>query len=371
MENTKKLLILGIRGVPAKHGGFETFAEKLALYLTSRGWEVTVYCQENGRGDVYKDSWNSIKRVIIPAGKGGAFSSIVFDWLSCVHALNEEGIILTLGYNTAAFSFLYRIKGRYSLINMDGIEWKRNKWNKIERIWLYINERLACVFGNHLIADHPQIMKHLLTRVSKNKVTMIPYGAEKVTSADISLISQFNLLSNEYLLIIARPEPENSILEIVRAFSRMKRGKKLVVLGEYNRKESSYQNQIIESASSEVCFLGPIYEKDIVEALRFYAYFYLHGHTVGGTNPSLVEAMGVGSAVVAHDNVFNRWVAGEKALYFSNEEECALLLDKLFDSDKLIHDMRAASLKRFEECFTWRKVLEEYEELIQASTRVN
>ena len=217
---------------------------------------------------------------------------------------------------------------------MDGIEWKRDKWTFLERTWLYINERAGCWLGNHLIADHPEIKKHLTTRVSKNKITMIPYGSDEINTPDLTHLKPYDLEPNRYAIVIARPEPENSILEIVTAFSSKKRNKKLVVLGNYDKADPEYSKKVNDAASDEVIFPGAIYDKSVIQALRFYALLYVHGHTVGGTNPSLVEALGAGNAVLAHDNKFNRWVAGEGNKYFKDIKQCKKVFDELCSDNK-------------------------------------
>jgi len=191
----KKIIITGIRGVPAEHGGFETFAENIAVYLVKNGWHVTVYCQESisERNDVYESNWQGVKRIHIPVKGEGAKSTIIFDYLSIKNASKQSGIVLTLGYNTGLFNLLFRLKGMHNIINMDGIEWKRDKWKWHERAWLYLNERVSCLIGSHLVADHPEIKNHLTTRVADNKVTMIPYGAREVVMADPSLLKVFNI----------------------------------------------------------------------------------------------------------------------------------------------------------------------------------
>jgi len=366
-----KLAILGSRGIPAQHGGFETFAESLSLYLVNRGWEVTVYCQQDGPdGPPTYDEWRGVKRVTIPVSRAGAPGTIIFDWRSTLHAAkNLNSLLLTLGYNTAAFCLLYRLKGRRNLINMDGLEWKREKWRFHERAWFWLNEWCGCWFGNHLIADHPEIKNHLTTRTSPDKITMIPYGAAELTTAATAPLDALGLTPGRYITVIARPEPENSILDIVRAFSRQPRDLKLVVLGHYSV-DRPYPRQVLNAASADVLFPGAIYDKTVVEALRVHNRFYIHGHRVGGTNPSLVEALGAGSAVLAHDNRFNRWVAGSGAQYFSNEETCAQHFDRLLSDDAEIDRMRTASRQRFQEAFTWENVLTQYERLLlEWSTR--
>lgn len=377
--HSKSIRILGTRGVPAAHGGFETFAEHLAPFLAKRGWDVSVYCQEDGAGPLFEDTWSGVRRVRIPVSTPGSAGTMLFDWQSTVHAAGEPGLILTLGYNTAVFCVLYRLKRIRNVINMDGVEWKRQKWGKLARLWFWLNDWAGCWLGNHLVADHPEIKKHLATRVSPNRITMIPYGSDLVTAAEPGLITPFALQPGGYAVLIARAEPENSILEVVRAWSRLRRGCKLVVLGRYEAGHA-YQRAVREAASDEVIFPGAIYEKAVVQSLRFHARFYVHGHQVGGTNPSLVESLGAGNAVLAHDNPYNRWVAGEGAVYFRDEDECAVWIGRLLEkgakqeSDargqgpasgaSLLGRLRAESKARHMAMFTWEKVLDEYEQLL-------
>ncbi len=360
----KKLRILGTRGIPAKHGGFETFAEHLARYLVKQGWNITVYCQAEPGSQLHEEHWQGIRLIHIPAALSGAASTIIFDLKSVLHALRHDGVVLTLGYNTAVFCGLFRIFRINNLINMDGLEWKREKWSHLERAWLFANERLGCWFGNHLVADHPEIKHHLMSRAPESKITMIPYGADRVSAADPTLIEPLGVRPGEYAIVIARPEPENSILEIVQAFSAKPRGLKLVVLGTFAA-DNRYHQRVRQAASEEVVFPGAIYDSPVVQSLRFHARLYIHGHQVGGTNPSLVEALGAGSAILAHDNPFNRWVAGPGNHYFTDAEECRHHLDAMLDDETELQLMRTASVGRFQQDFTWQGVLESYESLLE------
>lgn len=359
------LIILGIRGVPAQHGGFETFAERLSLFLVGRGWKVTVYCQEEEGEAVWESEWNGISRIHVPVKRGGALGTVIFDWLAIRHSLKEGGIFLTLGYNTAVFNWVQRLQGKVNLINMDGIEWRRDKWGVIAKAWFWFNERAGCWLGNHLIADHPAIKEHLATRISAKKITMIPYGGDEVAAADPSFLKPYGVEPNGFSIVIARPEPENSFLEMVRAFSCKSRNHKLVVLGNFEPERNVYHRKVMDAASDEVLFPGAIYELATVQALRFYSRFYLHGHRVGGTNPSLVEALGAGCAVIAHDNQFNRWVAGPDAAYFKDVDSCSKLFDRLLLDDIAVLRMKDASRKLFQERFTWENILREYEFLLR------
>ena len=246
---------------------------------------------------------------------------------------------------------------------MDGIEWKRDKWSKFAKTWFWINERLACWIASHLIADNPGIATHLATRVSSDKISMIAYGSEFVDTADSDVLIEFGVKPGEYLTLIARIEPENSVLEIVRAFSRCPRGKKLLVLGKFES-TNPYHKAILDAASDEVSFVGAIYDKAIVQALRYYSALYLHGHTAGGSNPSLIEALGCGNPVLAHDNQFNRWVTDNKSQYFVDEKSCDEQLEKLLNDLELQASMSDASRIRHGIAFTWNQILEDYEELL-------
>jgi glycosyltransferase involved in cell wall biosynthesis len=363
----EELVILGVRGVPAAHGGFETFAENLSVYLVDKGWRVTVYCQVNPNEPLPpNDHWNGVRRIFIPTSLDGAVGTVQFDWRSTIDAIKVGStLVLTLGYNTALFGGLLRLKGIKNVINMDGIEWSRAKWGPLQKAWLWMNERFGCWFGNHLIADHPEIKRYLAKKISADKITTIPYGAHTVKDADLNVLTNFSLKPRCYAILIARPEPENSILEIVRAFSTKKRNCCLVVLGKYDAEKSAYQRSVVEAASAEVRFLGAIYDRSIVESLRMGALLYVHGHTVGGTNPSLVEAMGSGSAVLAHQNAFNQWVAGDEAAYFADESSCAAEFDRLLSDEAALQKMSEASRLRHEERFQWSQILSSYEGLLQ------
>ena len=367
---TSHLRILGIRGLPAVHGGFETFAQQLSLHLVGRGWDVTVYNQEQGDGPVSVSEWHGVRRVHIPVKRDDALGTVIFDWKAIGHCLREaredrdNTLVLTLGYNTAAFNLRLRLAGIRQVMNMDGLEWKRQKWPRPVRVWFWLNERCGCWFADHLVADHPEIKRHLTTRVRADKITVASYGTELVADADTETLSPFGLLPFGYALVIARPEPENSVLEIVQAFSARRRNRMLAVLGRFRPETNAYHRRVMEAASDEVAFLGAIYEQDIVAALRLFCRLYIHGHQVGGTNPSLVEALGAGSPVLAYDNPFNRWVAGDQAALFSGAAQCADRLDALLEDDARLDAMRAASRARHAEAFQLNDIMGQHERLL-------
>jgi glycosyltransferase involved in cell wall biosynthesis len=367
--SVRRLAILGIRGVPARHGGFETFAERLAPWLIEAGWRVTVYCQEDELAPPRETFWEGVRRVHLGVGPDTARNSMVFDWACIRHLLGESPrvpLALTLGYNTAAFGLRLRAAGVYHAINMDGIEWARDKWSLPARVWLYLNDWAGSLGGHHLFADHPEIARHLARRVSLNKISTIPYGTDVVREADPRLLLPLGLQPGGYATLIARAEPENSVLEIVRAFSARRRGVKLVVLGNYQPQKVPYHAEVLAAASDEVMFPGAIYAHDVVHALRRHALLYVHGHRVGGTNPSLLEAMGAGNAVLAHDNRFNRWVAGPGACYFRDVDSATEALDRLLADPVERQRLGRLNLVRATEVFAWPRVLTSYERTLAA-----
>ncbi|HEX4380213.1 MAG TPA: DUF1972 domain-containing protein [Candidatus Acidoferrum sp.] len=357
------VLILGTRGIPSRHSGFETFAQDFALYLRSRHHDVTVYCQVEKDEPAREDEWNGIRRILIPAGSGSV-GTMHFDWKAIRHSLREDGVILTLGYNTGLFNLAYRFSRLSNLMNMDGIDWKREKWSFPARVWFWFNEWAGARVANHLVADHPEIGRHLSRHTSPEKISVIPYGADLVTSAPVDLIQKYKLNPKGYHLLIARPEPENYILEVVRGYSLRKRGMPLVILGKYSADGGRYQKAVLDAAGPEIVFLGPLFERDVVRSLRFHARAYFHGHRVGGTNPSLVESLAAGNAVIAHDNRFNRWVAGGGARYFTSSQDIDEILVSLDREPAQLLAMEAASRKRHSEDFTQEKILSAYERLL-------
>ena len=283
------------------------------------------------------------------------------------HRSSDTEICLTFGYNTGAFNALQRIRGIPNVINMDGIEWSRKRWGLFRQAILYVNERLAAWFGNELIADHPELNVYLQTRAPARKITTITYGAHQLDNAPTAPVEGLGLQPKQYLTLIARAIPENSIRELVEAFSAKTRGVQLAVLGEYNAESDAYHREVLGAASDEVLFLGAIYDPAAVQALRYHSLGYLHGHTVGGTNPSLVEALASRNPVIAHNNKYNRWVAGSAGLYFNTTADAELCIDRLLEDGELAAQLSSSAGERFESEFTWDRVAGQYENLLRKS----
>lgn len=362
---SRTVRILGTHGVPADYGGFETAADHLSRILVERGWRVVVYCQDEGRGPLTADEWCGVERVHVPVPYDGWRGTGWFDWLSVRHASRYDDIQLTFGYNTATFGLIPRARRIPNIVNMDGLEWQRQKWGPTHKAILFAHERLAATTATHLIADHPVIADRLNQIAPRAKVSTIAYGAPVVQDAPVEPVTALGLVPKEYLTVICRAIPENSLLTIVRAFSARTRGVKLVVLGTYRPDTDPYHRSVLDAAGPEVVFPGAIYDPAVVSALRHHSLAYVHGHTVGGTNPSLVEAMGAGNAVIAHDNPYNRWVAGDGGRYFSSESDLIDLFDMVTTDPDQLDQMSAASSSRHESEFRWERIADQYERILQ------
>ncbi len=368
MATKPTVRILGTRGVPGKHGGFETAVDYVSRYLVKHGWRVIVYCQLDGSGPITTDVWEGVERVLIPVKKEGALGTMWFDLLATKHAWKHRGLIAVFGYNTAIFNIWQRLTGSRIVFNMDGIEWKRSRWGKGGRAFLYLNEWVAAKIGHRLIADHPEIAKHISTRAKDSKITMIAYGAPEITDAEKTVLDRWDLEPNKFTLMVCRTIPENSMLELVQGFCKRKRNHKMLIVAPYDP-EDEYNAKLIKAANDQVVFAGTVYDPAELGALRRHCAMYLHGHTVGGTNPSLVEALGAGSPVLAHDNKYNRWVAGADSAFFQTAEDAGEQFDQILDDPKRLASMSAASSKRFQEAFTWDAVAESYRQLFEEEYR--
>lgn len=363
-SQSRTVRILGTHGVPAGYGGFETAAENVGQHLARAGWRVIVYCQTDGDGPITEDTWRGLERVHIPASQPGWRGTSQFDLRATRHAARFDDPCLVFGYNTAIFNVLQWVKRIPLVINMDGIEWSRKRWGKLRQAILYANDRIACLIGDDLIADHPEIESYLRGHARADKITMVPYGADAVESAPERPVRDLGLQPGGYLTLICRPIPENSILEIVQGYSARHRGAKLVILGDYDAATDPYHRAVRSAASDEVVFPGSIFDPAITAPLRFHGLAYLHGHTVGGTNPSLVEAMAAGNPVIAHDNPYNRWVAGAAGCYFHDAADVDSLVTRLLAEPDLRHRLSRLARQRHTECFTWEHIAAQYDALL-------
>ncbi|MCX7662916.1 MAG: DUF1972 domain-containing protein [Tepidimonas fonticaldi] len=330
LQTRLRIAILGTRGIPARYGGFETFAEQLSVRLVQRGFDVTVYAEADGPPPpdaFYKGVRVRYRR----RPRWGAASVIAYDCACLWDARRGYDLVYMLGYGAAWACWWPRLWGTPVWINVDGLEWARSKWSAPARLYLRAMEWVATRTATRLIADAEAIARRFRQRYPRGApCTTIAYGADVVDPAtvDPAPLATWGLTPGQYALVVARPEPENHVLEIVEGYLQHPGGGPLVVVGDVSG-ATAYQRRLLGLRSDRVRFIGAVYEPATLTALRAHAAVYLHGHSVGGTNPSLLESMACGSLVIAHDNPFNREVAGEGAEYFDAAPALARALASL------------------------------------------
>ncbi|HET7832243.1 MAG TPA: DUF1972 domain-containing protein [Gallionella sp.] len=358
-----KLAILGTKGIPARYGGFETFAEKLSLGLVERGFDVTVYCETT---DEMPARLGGVKLEYVPLPKLGPLSTVVFDLRCLWHARRDHEVVYMLGYGAAMFCFIPRLWGKQVWLNMDGLEWKRSKWSKPAKIWLKMMEAIAMWTPNRIIADAAGIKDSLQSRHARlPPVSVIPYGAPVIESGpDHGVLAEMNLAPFEYYLVVCRLEPENHVLEILRGYALSDTTRPLIVVGNH-LSGTPYVAKLRDINIPSIRFVGAIYDQKKLLALRYYCAAYFHGHSVGGTNPSLLEAMGCGNLVIAHDNMFNREVLGEMGMYFRSEMDIPALSNAVENCDISTRNMVSSdSVARIRAFYTWDMIVEKYTKLL-------
>jgi hypothetical protein len=322
-----KIAILGTRGIPNQYGGFEEFAENISFRWISSGHEVIVYCE----GDKYYEDQmqNGVQRIFIKTYQKylRGFYLFLYDFTCTRHAINQKcDIFYHAGYQSSVIGNMILSRWLHGklIYNMDGLEWKRSKWSPFVQRVTRVFERIAAKSGAYLIADNKGIQQYLFSKYGVSS-HLVAYGANIVMTPKLEVLELYNLTERSYNILIARFEPENNVEVIIKA--HVVRKKKLVVVANRNTKHYKKLHSYINENAKYVKYLGSIYDKDILNSLRFYSNYYLHGHTVGGTNPSLLEALASSCKILAHDNIFNRDVLNKFGYYWSSQFELEELLD--------------------------------------------
>jgi glycosyltransferase involved in cell wall biosynthesis len=353
-----KIAILGTRGIPNNYGGSEANAEILSPIFLRMGHEVTVYSPDE---HPYRQTeWNGvrIKHVFCKESKLKIWGTLLYDYLCLRDALRSDfDIILELGHVPCALFYPLRRRKRALLFtNMDGLEWKRDKWNFVLRRFAKLTERLGAKYSDALIADNQAIQAYYRERHGRDSY-FIPYGATAVHEPVTAHLATYGVEARGYYLLIARMEPENSIKKILDGYVASGSAKPFLLVGNTNTR---FARRLLSEFAGRpgVRFLGGIYDYEVLSALRWHADIYFHGHSVGGTNPSLVEAMATNAFIAAHDNPFNRAVLGDSALYFDDADDVAALL--VADHTAYRASWIAANKARVEATYTWAKSAAEH-----------
>lgn len=356
------IAIIGTRGIPNHYGGFEQFAEYLSVGLVKNGHKVTVY---NSHTHPYKES--SFKGVQIihcndPENKIGTAGQFIYD-LNCILDTRKKNfdIILQLGYTSSSIWYKFLPKKSIITTNMDGLEWKRTKYAKPVQNFLQYAEKLAVKHSDFLISDSLGIKEYLMNKYKVDS-TYIAYGASLFTRPDEKAIHQLNLSAYNYDILIARLEPENSIEIILSGVEKAKVNRPFLVVGNHETKYGNYLKNKFNSVSN-IKFLGGIYDQKLLNDLRYFSNIYFHGHTVGGTNPSLLEAMASSSFICANDNIFNKGILEKDAVYFKNVDDVAQSLLSFNKQD--FNNYLQNNLNKIKTYYTWENIVNQYEKHFQ------
>lgn|GEM_PF-67488 len=370
-----RIALLGSRGIPAKYGGFETFAERVAPALAAEGREVWVSCE--GAAPPRPSEYKGVKLFYFPFKPfrllRRAFYETVYDVYSLVRASLTCDCMIMLGYGAGLFFFIPKLFRKKIAVNVDGREWTREKYNSLVKTALRVNELLALRYADVVIADSRVIQAYLKASQGRES-TFISYGADEPASVrwDPSRLGALpgdlgSLESGEYFLVVARLERDNNISMMVKGFLAARTDKKLVIVG--NFVDSSYERCVHAFIADHRCgdrvsFVGGVYEKDLLTMLRRHCCAYLHGHSAGGTNPSLLEAMITRNLIIAHDNPCNREVCDRFALFFNDPASLRTAIESVGDDPEAYDALRDGAFDRAKKEYTWDHVIREYEALL-------
>lgn len=352
----KKINIIGTVGVPACYGGFESLVENILDY-TPEEVEYTVFCTSQ-KYETKFESYKGAKLKYLDLNANGK-DSIMYDYKSMKMSMDSD-IMLILGVSGCMFLPFIRRKFKGKIItNIDGLEWKRDKWNLLAKWLLHHSEKMAVKYSDIVIGDNKGITDYVKEAYKKDAV-LIAYGGDHVTKVqDDSLYEKYPYMKHPYAVTVCRIEPENNVHKIIEAFSRIPE-KQLVIVG--NWKNSEYGTNLKEQFSKfeNIHLLDPIYESHEINWIRSNASLYVHGHSAGGTNPSLVEAMNFGLPILAFDCVYNRATTQDECLYWSTEEDIIDLVNNSESKfDAIANKMKELGAKEY----AWENIARKYNDL--------
>lgn len=346
-----KIALLGTRGIPNHYGGFEQYAELLSTYLASQGWDVTVYNSHNHPYQEKEYKGVKIKHIFDPEKSLGTAGQFLYD-LGCILNTRKQkfDLVYQLGYTSSSiFNFLFP-KNTVIVTNMDGMEWKRSKYNQYVQRFLMYAERVAVKRSNFLIADSLGIKKYLDEKYKTNSFYSA-YTAEIPDNFTVDALKPYSLVPFQYNLLVARLEPENNIEMIIDGHVSNSFDFPLIVIGNAHTK---YGIQLREKYAEfpHVKFIGAVYNKPALDSIRHFSLAYFHGHSVGGTNPSLLEAMACSCNVVAHNNIFNKSVLGIDAFYFDNPEDIYQIITNQHKYEDFFFKAKNTNLEKIKSIFS-------------------
>lgn len=356
------IAMLGTRGVPAAYGGFETAVEEVGRRLVTRGHEITVYTR-NGQRDL--GDHLGMRIVHLPALPRKQLETLSHSALSTAHLLTRRRPDVAFLFNAANAPFLPMLRARRvpTALHMDGLEWKRAKWGGRGRAYYRWAEQFGVRQADALIADAPGIADYYRHQFDV-PTELIRYGAPLLHGAPEDGVRSLGLEPDGYHLVVARFEPENHVLEIVEGYRRSGATKPLAVVGSAPY-SASYTRAVTEAAAADprIRLLGAVYDQGLLDALYTHAFTYVHGHCVGGTNPSLLRALGAGTAVLAYDVGFNREVLDGEGWFFATAADVAALFDEVEGASRTVAARGEQGRTRAVHRFSWDDVATAYEAL--------
>jgi glycosyltransferase involved in cell wall biosynthesis len=360
-----RIALLGTRGIPANYGGFETFAEEISTRLAARGHEVTVYCRERYSQPQYR----GVRLQYLPTIRHKYLDTLAHTFLSTLHLLaHRVDVALYCNGANAVFTLWPRILGMPVALNVDGIERKRKKWNRLAKAWYLASEWLATFCPTVMITDARTIETYYRQRYGKRS-TFIPYGAEVGKVAGTETLAKLGLEPGRYFLYVSRLEPENHPLEVRQAFEKVKTPMKLALIGDAPYAHD-YIRRVRDTEDPRVVIPGSIYGSGYRE-LGSHCFAYIHATEVGGTHPALIEAMGRGAVVLYRNTEENAEVAGDAGIPFEPEALTAKIEMLLGMSEEQLADRRRRAMERVREHYSWDAVTDTYEKLLAGMDRSN
>ncbi|MDN3497252.1 glycosyltransferase [Planococcus sp. APC 4015] len=363
-EDSRRLTIamVGTRGVPAAYGGFETAVEEVGRRLADRGHRVIVYTRGS---DSRESSYLGMEIVHLPAVPQKQLETLSHTGFSTVHAVFGKRPDVAFVFNAANSPFvpLLRLRGIPVALHMDGLEWRRSKWGPRGRAYYRWAEQNGVRTADALIADAPGIAEYYDHQFGV-PTELIRYGAPLLDDVSTTRLSELDLVSEGYHLVVARFEPENHVLEIVQGYRDSSSTRPLVVVGSAPY-SADYTQSIRDAAAGDprIRLVGGIFDQELLDVLYAHAFTYVHGHSVGGTNPSLLRAMGARTAVIAYDVPFNRETLADRAWFFADARDATRHFDAIESEETEVALLANDSRERAERDFRWDDVASEYEDL--------
>lgn len=367
-----KIAILGLRGLPSTYSGYEAFISELAPRLVERGHQVTVYCRSSLFPEKL-EQWRGVRLRYLSSVEHKVASTLTHSLFSIIDAtFGDFDLIFVVNAANGMFGFIPRLRCRPSILNVDGMEWLRPKWNSLARFIFKKSARLGCLFYNRVITDAEE-MHRLYARDFGINTEYIAYGADIETSEHPEVLKKYGLIPNNYYLIASRLVPDNNADYIVREFVRSGSEKILAIAGGADYRGNSIEQAFLvllrAAANDRIRFIGHINDNSHIKELHCNCYGYLHGHQFGGINPSLLKALGYGNCILALNTPFNAEVldGGKYGILWQKEEgHLASLLQKIEADEPLAVKFRYLAPKRIQERFTWKQITDQYETLFSS-----